>query len=119
MSRSYIGMRETASRTTTALSRFSARMTGWYDDSCRASRSVSSLVTESSLELLPWSLPMISSSSRATPRIVIVDSGLFALKLTSSAHVYLSGNIRASTSLKVRFSRSRSAFPIISATSAT
>ena len=114
-----IGMRETASRTRTALRRFSARITGVNPASCRDSRTDTSFVLDTS-----WFFPsvftcIISSRSRATPRIVSVDSGLFARKLTSSAHVYVSGNIRVSTSLNVRSSLSLSAFATISETSET
>ena len=116
---SYIGMRETASRTRTALRRFSARITGVNPAICRDSRTDTSFVLDAS-----WVFPsaftcIISSRSRATPRIVSDDSGLSARKLTSSAHVYVSGNIRVSTSLNVRSSLSLSAFEIISATSET
>ena len=67
----------------------------------------------------PVALFIISSRSCATPFIDTVDSGLVTWKLTVSAHVFLSGNIRTSTSLKVLSSRSLSAFAIVSATMAT
>ena len=121
MSFSYVGMRDTTSRTSTALSLFSARTIGRNDDACITSAADVSLVTAASRTLAadddsPF---IISSRSLATPRIVNVDSGLFALNETSSAHVYVSGKRRVSTSLKVRVSFSLSALAVISATSAT
>ena len=87
MRRSYIGMRETTSRTITALSRFSARIIGRKADICCVSRTDSSFVTDVSRAFPAAPALIISSRRRATPRIVSVDSGLFARKLTSSAHV--------------------------------
>ena len=119
MRSSYIGILETTSRTITALSRFSGRMIGLYDAICAASKCEISLVMEVSRALTPMVVAIISWRMRATPRNCSVDSGLLALKETSSAQVWTSGKTRASISLNVRFSRRLSALDIISATSDT
>ena len=75
--------------------------------------------TDASIVFVPDVPFIISSRRRATPLIVTEDSGDETLKLTSSAHVWISGKIRISTSLKVRSSRSLSAFAIVSDTIAT
>ena len=64
-------------------------------------------------------VPTMSLSIDATPLIEPLDSGELALNATSSAQVFCSGKRRVSISLKVRRSRSTSAFWIISATSPT
>ena len=116
MSASYIGRRGAASRTSTAFSRFSGRMIGW--GTARAARSTA---FEPSCTFSPPNC-MISCRSTATPRIdVYVSTPLpdDRWKLTLSAHVYVSGKSRVSSCVKVRCSRRRSAFAIMSTTSVT
>ena len=116
---SYIGMREATSRTTTALSRLSGRITGRNIAFCAASRRDSSFVTAASRVLSSPPFDIISSRSVATPLMVSVLSGDATEKFTLSAHVWTSGKMRISTSLNERFSRSLSAFSISSAMMAT
>ena len=123
ISRSYIGMRETTSRTSTALRRFSGRMTGRNTEFIAASSDAcadsAALVAPASRVVASTPVDIISSISRATPLIVTVDSGEETLNETLSAHVLTSGKRRISTSLNVRICRSRSALAISSATSKT
>ena len=119
MSFSYIGMREATSRTSTALSLLSGRITGRNAALCVSSRRDISFVTAASCVLPSPLLDIISSSICATPLIIIVLSGDDTEKLTLSAHVWTSGKRRISTSLNVRFSRSLSAFSMSSAMMAT
>ena len=104
-------MRGATSVTITALRRFSEVMRGVN----AAGAFVSPEAREPGSEIAPT----ISRSIAATPLIEPLDSGELALNETSSAQVFCSGKRRVSSSLKVRRSRSTSAFSIISATSPT
>ncbi len=112
-------MRVATSRTSTALSRFSARITGDTPARVVVASAVSTAFVPSRTLPAPVSACMISCSRYATPRIDTFASGLDACRLTLSAHVCCSGKRRVSISVNVRCSRRRSAFMIVSATSVT